>query len=165
MGVHQFPPAIKISGIAGWISNSVKFEVWLPRHTNRREGEKPYRASQLPPAMQRHWGHYGGILHNEPREIQISRISVWAVMLSGEIPMAWLSCSGLWSSIWSTHATTPSLAAVHRKIVALPIIARQEIWFLLSWAKLSYKSYKSSFGLKVGNSHSLDSVLGMENGG
>ena len=89
----------------GWLGFklSVKFEVWLPRHTNRREGEKPYRASQLPPAMQRHPGHYGGILHNEPREIQISRISVWAVMLSGEIPMAWLS-SGPWSSIPSTHA-------------------------------------------------------------
>ena len=63
--------------------------------------------------MHRHPGHYGGILHNEPREIQISRISVWPVMLSGEIPMAWLS-SGLWSSIWSTHATTPSLDGVHR---------------------------------------------------
>ena len=60
-----------------------------------------------PPAMQRHPGHYGGILHNEPREIQISRISVWAVMLSGEIPMAWLS-SGPWSSIPSTHAINPT---------------------------------------------------------
>ena len=31
MGVHQFPLSIKIwHSIAGWVSNSVNFEVWLP---------------------------------------------------------------------------------------------------------------------------------------
>ena len=110
-----------------------RLQVWVPWHTNWREDN--HTVPPLPPAMHRHPGHYGGILHNEPREIQISRISVWPVMLSGEIPMAWLS-SGPWSSIPSTQPSTELFRGYCKsKIVALLLIASLATWLYRLWVK------------------------------
>ena len=115
--------------------------------------------------MQRHRGHYGGILHNEPREIQISRISVWAVMLSGEI-LAELLRALVINLRHARHHPLLSLALHRNQNSAFADNCTSgDLVLTFMGETILQISYKSSFRLKVGNSHSLDSVLGMENGG